>query len=321
MSVPLHVRVMFVQGIVPDVKLSIPDLGKLELPTGATVDLRGVDKAAEKALNTSAALTVDLVIALLFVAVGWLISRWVATQTQRALMRAKVEETAAAFLGSAARYSLLLGFMVIALQILGVSRTTTVALVGASGLAIAFALRNTVSHLASGIMLIVTRPFKVGDWIEIGAIQGTVKRITMFNTEINTLSHQRVYIPNTAIWENNLINHTYNETRIVELRIVLPFHDAPDTCKTIMRDALMKNTKVLRRPAPFVGTEKMTDHGIGYEIRVAVRTMDYDLVRYALLDTLLDALAAEGIAPEAFGKAVAVAHPHRPQRPLRKKPH
>ncbi len=300
---------MFAQGIVPDIRLNIPDMGRFQLPSGATVDLRSLDKVAENALNTSASLTVELIFACAFVGLGWIFSRWVASQTQRALMRAKVEETAAAFLGSAARYGLLLGFLIIALHMLGVSKTTTVALVGASGLAIAFALRNTVSHLASGIMLIINRPFKVGDWIELASVQGTVKRITMFNTEINTLSNQRVYIPNTNIWENILINHTYNENRVVELRLVLPFSARAATCKKLMLDALQKNTKILRRPAPFIGTEKTTEHGICFEIRASVRTADYEHVRYTVLDDLLDALHHAGIEPSSLAHPPQVIAP------------
>jgi small conductance mechanosensitive channel len=188
-----------------------------------------------------------------------------------------------------------------AFQFLGISTASAFALFGAAGVAVAFALRDTLTHLAGGIMLLANRPFSVGDYIEIidGSEhpQGIVKRITLFNTEINTLTNERVFLPNSKLWGNVAINHTYNEARMIEFKIPLPLGVRLSDVKAALLPVLQAEKLVLNRPEPLIGFDKHDlEHGIMIGmVQVWVRMRDYFDVRYGLLDSLNQALKEAGI--------------------------
>ncbi len=286
-----------VSSLVPQVNL--PDLGRITLPNGERVDLRFLDNTAEHAITGTTELVVTAGLALLILTVGWLLSNKLATLTQRTLIRAKLEETFAAFIGSMARYTLFFACVLGAFQLMGVSLVSIMAVFGAIGLAIAFALRNTLSHVAAGIMLVVNRPFKVGDFITMDSHEGTVKRITLFNTEVNTLSNQRVFMPNSKIWENVLINHTYNDVRLLEYRFLLPIETPLEAVRKALMPALQAHPQTLKRPEPLIGYEPPNQGCMVLLLRVAVRMKDYGDINYTLPDVLVQSLIAAKLTPVA----------------------
>ncbi|MBI1308884.1 MAG: mechanosensitive ion channel [Proteobacteria bacterium] len=284
------------KGLLQDLQGSLPLPEKIYLPGAAKpVTLKEVDQAAGDVVGQAPTLVLEVAVALLVVVGGWLFSRWMAGATQRMLVRARVEETVAAFLGSTARYALVLMSVVIAFNIVGVSLTGTVAVFGAIGLALAFALRNTLGHVAAGLMLIVNRPFRVGDFIELEGMMGTVKRITLFNTEINTLQNMRMFIPNTRIWDNILQNHTYNEVRAIEMRVAFSYDDDPMTCKEVLREVFAAEPLILSKPDPYLGTDALGESAIVYLFRVWVRTRDFGAVKGSLIDKIWHAAKERGL--------------------------
>ncbi len=287
----------FVSSLVPSVNL--PDLGRITLPDGSRLDLRFFDNTAEFAITGTAEVVVQVFLVLIILTAGWLLSNKVASLTQRALIRAKLEVTFAAFIGSMARYALFFTAVLAAFKILGVSLFSTVAVFGALGLAIAFALRNTLSHVAAGIMLIANRPFKVGDYITMDNHEGTVKRITLFNTEVNTLSNQRVYMPNARIWENVLINHTYNDVRMIEYKLPIVGNATLDKLRSTLVPLLQAHSKILKKPEPLIGFDSFDQGNLIAVIRVWVKLKDYAELRYSLLDGMIASLQAAKLGPLA----------------------
>ncbi|MCA3243858.1 MAG: mechanosensitive ion channel family protein [Alphaproteobacteria bacterium] len=287
-----------VSSLVPQVNL--PDLGRIVLPNGERVDLRFLDNTAEQAITGTTELVVTVALALILLTLGWLLSNKVASLTQRALVRAKFEETFAAFIGSMARYTLFFACVLGAFNLMGISLVSTMAVFGAVGLAIAFALRNTLSHVAAGIMLVVNRPFKVGDYITMDGDEGTVKRITLFNTEVNTLTNQRVFMPNSKIWENVLVNHTYNDVRMIEFLLPMAIGTSLEHVRHVLTPVLQAHAKTLKKPEPLIGFDKFDFNGaVVLIIRVWVKLKDYSEVRYSLLDTLTQALLTAKLTPVA----------------------
>lgn len=282
-------------------KFNLPDLGRITLPGGEKLDLRFLDNSAERALNTTTEIFVSVLLAVIVIMIGWFLANHLARYTQRALVRARLDLTFAAFMGSLARYALFFTSLLAAFQFLGISTASAFALFGAAGVAVAFALRDTLTHLAGGIMLLANRPFSVGDYIEIidGSEhpQGTVKRITLFNTEINTLTNERVFLPNSKLWGNVAINHTYNEARMIEFKIPLPLGVRLKDVKAALLPVLQAEKLVLNRPEPLIGfDEHDMHHGLMIGIvQVWVRMRDYFEVRYGLLDSLNEALEDAGI--------------------------
>jgi small conductance mechanosensitive channel len=285
------------EGPMANVAVKIPEIPGLEgLP--ATVSIRDVSDASGKLLDVLTERALDVALAVILVGAGWMLSRWVASATQRALVRARVEATVASFLGSVARYTLFIMMVVMALSVLGIGLASAVAVFGAIGLALAFALRGTLSHVAAGVMLIVNQPFKVGDWVQmegLDGVEGWVKRITLFNTEINTLTNQRVFIPNTRIWENTFLNHTYNDTRLVETRVNVGMTEDGARVREVLLAAALSHPNVLATPEPLVGPVEMNGYAMVYTVRVWLKTKDYFSVRFGMAETLRAGLLAAGI--------------------------
>lgn len=287
----------FLDGPIANVAVKIPEIPGLEgLP--AKVSMRDVGNASSQLVDVLAERALDVALAVILVGAGWMLSRWLASATQRALVRARVETTVASFLGSVARYTVFILMVVMALSVLGIGLASAVAVFGAIGLALAFALRGTLSHVAAGVMLIVNQPFKVGDWIQMegaNGVEGLVKRITLFNTEINTLTNQRVFIPNTKIWENTFLNHTYNETRMVETLVGVGLQEDGARVKAVLHKAALSHPNVLETPEPLIGPVEMSDYAMTYTVRVWVLTKNYFGVRYGIAETLRAAVLKAGI--------------------------
>lgn len=283
----------------PSLQINIPSLS-LAIPQNlkeVQTELKTVSQHADRVLSRTTDVAVASALALSVLVVGWFLSTLLATYTQRLLVRAHLEETFAAFIGSMVRYIFFLMVVVLALRMLGIGSTTFIAVFGAAGVAVAFALRGTVSHLAAGIMLVVNRPFKVGDYIELdkSSEAGTVKRITLFNTEINTLSNVRVFLPNSKIWETVLYNHTYNNVRMFEDKITIGFEHSGRKVMSQMQKVFALDENILKTPEPFTGIDSLGENGVVYVFRVWVKSAQYSTVRYNLLEDLRQALAKNGM--------------------------
>jgi small conductance mechanosensitive channel len=279
------------EGILNNLNLSVPDLGKL---ADFSAELKHIDKTAGKMLDQTPSLLLNAALALALIVGGWVLSRWLAGQMQNVLVRMRVEETLAAFLGSMARFIVFFACFVAGLSFVGLNSTSLAALLGATGLAIGLAMKGTLGHVASGMMLMVHRPFKVGDWVQTGDLSGTVKRIGLFSTEINTQDFVRVFIPNTQLWDGALQNSSYNRMRMIKFSIRLPLEADTAEGLRIMLRVVEGNQLILKNPAPTLGVDSFSPYGVECIVWVWVRGEDYGKVRYDLLLRLKEALEEEG---------------------------
>jgi small conductance mechanosensitive channel len=254
----------------------------IDLPGDKVLNVDALNRAAAHAVTNTTELAIDTALALGLIAASWIFTRWLSLWLHKGLLRARVEETFAAFVSSIMMYFLFLLAFLSSLKLMGVSDTSLVTVLGASALAVGFALRGTLTHVASGIMLITSRPFRIGDWIQLDVLEGRVRRITLFNTEISTLDNKRVFIPNTKLWEGNLLNHTYSRERMIELVMRGDYATAPEDMKQLFMDTLKADERVLPRPEPFFGIKSMPPEGVDYLLRAWVRTGDYATMRYEL---------------------------------------
>ncbi|PIZ31754.1 MAG: mechanosensitive ion channel protein MscS [Alphaproteobacteria bacterium CG_4_10_14_0_8_um_filter_53_9] len=277
----------------------VPGLDKLMDTATTTVNTLTQDRAqAEKVISTLTEQGIHMLFnfgaAITIMVVGWILSAWVARLVQHGFSRTKMEETYASFLGSVGKYTTVFLAVLWALTFLGLNSNGMVAILGAAGIAIALSLKDFLTHIAAGVMLMVTRPFRVGDYIESSSVAGSVKRVTLFNTEVNTLYNQRVFIPNGNIWGNALINHTYNTTRQVEVKVGVSYDDAIPDVKACIEKTLKDMPIVLETPEPFIGIFDLADSSIVYLVRFWVKKSDYSLGRYGVLENIKASLDAAG---------------------------
>ncbi len=192
-----------------------------------------------------------------------------------AMKRSKVDETLRVFVSNIA-YAGLMAFVVIAaLGKLGVKTDSLVAIIATAGLAIGFALQGSLGNFAAGVMLILFRPFKLGDLIEAGGITGTVRDIQIFNTVLNTPDNKMVIVPNGNITGSVITNLSGNKTRRVDLVAGIGYGDDTAQAKEILENILATHPLVLKDPAPAVAMIALADSSVNFNVRPWCKTKDY----------------------------------------------
>ncbi len=242
---------------------------------------------------------IELLLNILAAAAIFFIGRWVAklvsTLVAKAMTKAKVEDILKKFVKNLV-YSLILVFVIIAaIARLGVQTGSFIAVIGAAGLAVGLALGGTLSNFASGVLLIIFKPFRAGDFIEAGGATGVIKEIHIFNTILNTPDNKKVIIPNAQVTGGNIINYSVNGTRRVDLVIGVSYEDDIKKAKEIMLEVLQSDPLVLDDPAPFVGVLELADSSVNYVVRPWCKAADYWNVYFGTTEKVKLSLEANGL--------------------------
>jgi len=231
---------------------------------------------------------------IIFVVGKWL-AKIISQITEKALIKAKIEKTLAKFVKNLTNIALLVFVVIAALASLGVETTQFAVVIGAAGLAIGLALQGSLANFASGFLMIIFRPFKVGDFIEAAGIKGTVKEIRIFNTILNTPENLRAIIPNAHVTGGNIINYTVNGKRRVDLVIGISYGDDLRKAKKIIEDTLAADQRVLQDPAPTVAVSELADSSVNFVVRPWVKAADYWDVYFETTENIKLALDKNGI--------------------------
>lgn len=200
---------------------------------------------------------------------GWIVSAWLQHRVQNLGKKNKhLDEMLFDFLASIVRY-VVLGFTILfVLNTFGVQTTSVVAVVGAAGLAIGLALQGTLSNVAAGVMLIMFRPIKIGDFVDIGGEMGTVKQINLNFTELADLSNVQVIVPNSKVWGNVITNYSVNKTRRAEWAFGVGYGANLKDAEDIIRTTIMADERSHADPAPFVQVTNLGDSSVDFLVRV-----------------------------------------------------
>ncbi|MBS7545997.1 mechanosensitive ion channel [Ancylobacter oerskovii] len=200
----------------------------------------------------------NILYAIGLIVVGW----WLATFVERMVLRAlgatrRIDLTVAGFLGSIARYTVLVFVGVAVLQRFGIQTTSIIAVLGATSLAIGLALQGTLSNLAAGVMLLLFRPFKLGDSVEVAGVAGTVKGLSLFTTELASGTNVQVLIPNAKVWGSNIVNNSVYGQRQLALTLELPGTADAEATMAEAVDYLKNDARVLASPGPSAAVSKL----------------------------------------------------------------
>lgn len=182
------------------------------------------------------------------------------------------------------------------LSTLGVEMTSFIAILGAAGFAIGMALSGTLSNFAGGVIILILKPFRVGDVIEAQGYLGNVKEIQIFNTTLNTFDNKRIIIPNGALATGNLTNYSIEETRRVDWTFGISYGDSFDKAKEIIFDLLSKNEKVLKNPEIFIALQSLGDSAVNIVVRAWCNTPDYWDIYFRLNEEVYKSFSEQGIS-------------------------
>ncbi len=209
----------------------------------------------------------------------FVIGKWIAKAIVKALKKVmekgKVEATLISFVGNLIYVLLMIVVILAAIGNLGVNTTSFVAILGAAGLAVGLALQGTLSNVGAAVLLILFRPFKVGDFVEAGGVAGVVEEINMFSTIFKTGDNKVVIVPNGAIIGGTITNYSAKETRRVEWTFGIGYEDDLKLAKNTLEEILNEDERVLKEPAPFVAVSELADSSVNFVCRVWVKSGDY----------------------------------------------
>ncbi len=232
-------------------------------------------------------------------ALTFVVGRWIAkllvAALRSAMRRGHVDETLTSFVGNIGDGLLLAVVVISALSQLGVSTTSGVALLGGAGIAIGLSLKDQLSSFAAGVMLIIFRPFKAGDFVDAGGVMGTVEEIKIVATVMRSPNNQQITVPNAQVWGQTITNFSARETRRIDLAVGIAYDADMKKAKQIAMDLLRSDARVLAEPAPWVGITELGDSAVTVTIRPWVKTGDFWQTRCDLMEAIKQAFDANGI--------------------------
>lgn len=213
---------------------------------------------------------------------------------RRALERSKVDASLIPFFASAVYYLAITVVLIAVLELFGIQTTSMIAVVGAAGLAIGLAMQGTLSNVASGVMLLIFRPFRLGDFVEVAGVAGSVAEIGLFSTALNTPDNVRITVPNSAIYGETIKNYSANDTRRNDLVVGVAYGDSIPQAMEIVRNVLSADARVLPEPAPVIAVGELGDSSVNLLVRPWCRKEDYWELRFELTRKLKEELEAGG---------------------------
>jgi small conductance mechanosensitive channel len=238
----------------------------------------------------------QVVLAAVILIVGFFVAGFVRRRIDRFAARSKYfDKTMGAFLGNVARYGILVLTIIFVLQQFGFQTASLIALLGAAGLAIGLALQGVLSGVASGVMLVVFRPIKVGDFIEVNGQSGTVKDISIFTTELATLDNVQIIIPNTDVWSNTIKNYSVYDTRRAEWMFGVAYSADLKKAEEVIRDVIFGDPRSLSEPAPFLQVNNLGDSSVDFLVRCWVKSSDFFQYQADMKRKVKEAFDANGI--------------------------
>lgn len=249
----------------------------------------------DKVLNWATDFGMKLVAAILVMIVGRVLIKWVVKLITKGKFAKKTDKTVVTVMSHFITAALYVVLIVIVIGILGIPTASVITVIASAGVAIGLALQGALSNIAGGIMILILRPFRVGDFVEVSGNSGTVSDIGIFYTVLTTGDNKVVTIPNGSVMGDTITNYSTKETRRVELIFSVAYGTDVEKVKSILLEEADKHELVLKDPAPFARLSKQNESSLDFTMRVWVESQNYWTVHFDLLEALNNRLEAEGI--------------------------
>ncbi len=237
-----------------------------------------------------------VIAAVVILVIGRYVAIGVRNLLRRVMRKSSVEETLVSFVSNVAYVALLAFIVIAALGQLGVHTASFVAVIGAAGLAIGLALQGSLANFAAGVLMIIFKPFKVGDYIEGGGTAGTVEEISIFTTVLKSPDNRKIIVPNAKMTGDNIVNYSAKEQRRIDIVAGVSYGDDLDKVRKVLEQILAEDARILKDPAPTIGVLALADSSINFAVRPWVKTGDYWSVYFDTHEKIKKRFDAEGIS-------------------------
>ncbi len=237
----------------------------------------------------------NIVFALLIFVIGRMVAKWIVWIARKAMGRGKVDPMLIQFVINILSWTLLLFIFVATLNQLGVDTTSFVALLGAAGVAVGFSLKDSLSNFAAGVMLILFRPFRTGDFIHAAGTEGVVEEIRIFSSTLRTPDNRELTVPNGEIFGGVITNDSARETRRIDLTVGIGYGDDIPKAKATLEQILKDHELILDEPEPFIAVGDLSASSVDLLVRPWVKTVDYFKVKCDLTEKIKVTFDAAGL--------------------------
>lgn len=255
-----------------------------------------VNMVAEEVMSVISVYGLQVVGAVAILIVGWLASGWAAKATGKAMGRIRnIDETLARFFQSTVRYLVLVVTVIMVLSQFGVEMASLLVVLSTAGLAVGLALQGTLSNVAAGVMLLLFRPFKIGNFVQVAGHSGTVKAITLFVTEMATPDNVHIVVPNAQVWGASVVNYSHHPTRRVDIVVGIDYEDDIDKAMTTIKDLIAADERVHAEPASLVAVTDLGDNSVNFTVRMWCDAANYWPLKFDMTKKIKEGLDAAGV--------------------------
>lgn len=253
-----------------------------------------IEQAAQNVVTLTSTWGLQLIGALAVLIIGRFLCNVARKSIRRAMEARQVDPSLIPFLSNLVYFILFAAVVIAVLGLFGIETTSLVAVLGTAGLAIGLALQGTLSNFSSGVMLLLFRPFHVGDYIETAGVSGTVAEINVFTTTLHTPDNVKIIVPNSGIFGATIKNYSANDTRRNDIILGVSYDDDLSTAIAVVNSVLGKDPRVLPEPAPVVAVSELADSSVNLVVRPWCRKEDYWALRFDLIRGLKEELEKSG---------------------------
>lgn len=259
-------------------------------------DIVSLERMLEKLYEWVITRGVNVFFGIIFLSIGWKVINKTLKRIRRILESKNADPTITRFLDNVMNVTLKTVLIIIILQYIGVNLTGLTTIVASAGVALSLALKGSLANLAGGVIILVARPFNVGDFIETTEHSGVVEKISIFYTYLVTFDNKQILIPNGILTDSSIVNYSSKEIRRVDLTFSVAYEEDVIRVKNVLINILKNNELVLEEPEFFVGISMHGDSAINFIVKAWCKTEDYWTVYYDLLETVKIKFDEEGIS-------------------------
>ncbi len=237
-----------------------------------------------------------LVGALLVLFVGLWVIKIISRSISKVMDKKNVDASLKPFMKSLISVLLKVLLIISVMGMIGIQMTSFIAILGAAGLAVGMALSGTLQNFAGGVMILIFKPFKIGDYVDAQGQAGTVKEIQIFNTILTTPDNKTIIIPNGGLSTGTMVNYSKEETRRVDWTFGVAYGDNIDKAREVLSNLMKANDSILKDPEPFIGLVELADSSVNFAVRAWVKTADYWSVYFSMNEQVYKVFEKEGLS-------------------------
>ncbi len=250
----------------------------------------------DKGMDLGIDLGIKVVTALAIFLIGKFVVRLVVGAIAKLMQKQEVDKTLEKFICNLVRTALMVVVIIAAIGAIGVETTSFIAIFGAAGLAVGLALQGSLSNFASGVLIVLFRPYRVGDWVEAAGISGSVEQVQILTTILKTGDNKQIIVPNSQIMDSIITNYSANDTRRVDMVVGVSYSDDIDKVRKTLEDLIAADDRILPEPAPTIAVSALADSSVNFVVRPWVKTSDYWGVMFDMTEAIKKRFDKEGIS-------------------------